>query len=261
MTKIIKNKKKKNHNIKKNSVKYNKKSKILYFFWYIITVHIIRYFFILINKPDFLAFRKSEITTNWTFTNFISFFSRQSVILIFIIITLNLFTNYQNKKWFRYLAFIGLIDILLSSLAYNFIIDNLNMLKNIYKNYNFLSISYFENVVFPFFYLIFFFVSKNIKNINLKKNYISLIHPSLYLFFFIIINSYNENLMPYPYSFINPKIGKCLLNFLYDKEPKGWIGLFINFSLISFIIYFLGLIILNFKKIFSNYNNKNKYYK
>ncbi|WCA22470.1 hypothetical protein [Candidatus Phytoplasma oryzae] len=234
---------------KKNSVKYNKKSKILYFFWYIITVHIIRYFFILINKPDFLAFRKSEITTNWTFTNFISFFSRQSVILIFIIITLNLFTNYQNKKWFRYLAFIGLIDILLSGLAYNFIIDNLNMLKNLSKN-DYFSIIYFEHVVFPLFYLIFFLIS-NIKNIPLNKLYIYLWHPSLYLLFFIIINSYNENLMPYPYSFINPKIGKCLLNFLYDKEPKGWIGLFINFSLISFIMFLISIIIWKLKNISS----------
>ncbi|KXT29074.1 putative membrane protein [Candidatus Phytoplasma oryzae] len=155
----------------------------------------------------------------------------------------------KNKKFFLYISFIGLIDIILSCLVYNIIINRFDALKNFYKNYQFLSIDYVEHVYIPFFYLIFFLFS-NIKNISLKKIYISFIHPFLYFMIFITIGIYDKNFDKYPYSFMDPKRGKCLLKFVYNVEPKGWIGVGINFLLIALIIYLLSYFLIKIKNIF-----------
>lgn len=231
--------------------KFNQK--ILFIFWLILLTYLIRYFFIFRGTPDIFAFMNNESERlQWSFIYFITRFSKQSNFLVFIIITLKL-TRFKNKKWFPYLVFIGLIDILLTGLIYNIVIDNFNTFKTIYKNYKYLSINVFEHIYIPFLYLMFFLFS-NSKTIALNKFFISSVHPFFYFIIFVIIGLYDRNFNSYPYSFINPNIGKCLLKFLYNKEPKGWTGVFINFLLITLIINILSYVLILIKN--SSFKNK-----
>lgn len=229
---------------KENKFKNNNK-KILFFFWLILLIHVFRYYLIIKGTPDFLSFRCGE-NKNFNFIELFSRFSKQSVILVFFVITLKLLKKNTNKKWFFYLSFITLIDILLSGIVYNSILDKFNSLKYFYLDYQYLTINFVEHVYIPIFYLIFFLFS-NIKNIPLKNNYISLIHPFLYFLIFVIIGLYDKNFIQYPYSFINPNKGICLLKFIYQTEPKGWLGVFINFLFLSFVIFLMSFILIKIK--------------
>lgn len=230
----------------------------MFIFWLILLTYLIRYFFIFKGTPDIFAFMANESERlQWSFIYFITRFSKQSNFLVFIIITLK-FTNFKNKKWFPYLVFIGLIDILLSGLMYNIVIDRFNTFTTIYKNYKYLSINVFEHIYIPFLYLIFFLFS-NSKTITLNNFFIACIHPFFYFIIFVIIGLYDPNFNSYPYSFINPNIGKCLLKFLYHKDPKGWIGVFINFLLITLIINILSYTLILIKKLL--FKNKKRFNK
>ncbi|WBL31415.1 hypothetical protein [Candidatus Phytoplasma sacchari] len=239
---------------KKKLIRINEK-KILFLFWIMLLIHIFRYYLIIRGTPDFLSFKSTE-NKNWNFIELLARFSKQSIILVFFIITLKLFKKNVNKKWFYYLSFIALVDILLSCIIYNVIIDKFSSLKKFYLDYQYLTINFVEHVYFPIFYLIFFLFS-NIKSISLKKNYISLIHPLFYFLIFVIISLYDPNFCKYPYSFMNPKIGKCLLKFIYNKEPKNWLGVFINCLFISFIIYLISFVLIKIKE-YIILNNKRK---
>ncbi|WIA07806.1 MAG: hypothetical protein BGWL_c3210 [Candidatus Phytoplasma cynodontis] len=245
---------------KNNKTKYNQKIylKVLFLFWLILLIHIFRYYLIIKGKPDFLAFKLTE-DKSFNFIQLFSRFSKQSVILVFIITTLKLFNKFTNKKWFFYLSFIALVDISLSSIVYNVFIDKFDSLKKFYLDYQYLTINFVEHIYVPVYYLIFFLFS-NIKNIPLKKHYISLIHPFFYFLIFVIIGIYDKNFTQYPYSFINPHIGKCLLRFIYNKDPKGWFGVFINFLLISLIIYLISFILIKIKMKIIRKNIKTKKY-
>jgi hypothetical protein len=242
------------YKIQKNKFTKKFKEKILFIFWLILLINIIRYILIIIGKPDDFAFTSTE-QTQWNsillnstkmniFINLISRFSKQSSILLFIIVSLKLL-NYK-KKWLSYLTFIGTIDILLSGLVYNITIDKFYILKNFYNNYNFITISFFEHIYFPICFLI-FFLFFNLENIPLNKIYVAFIHPFYYFFIFIIISLIKPTIK-YPYSFIDPNKGKCLLKFLYNKEPKGWFGVFINVFLVSIVIILTSYLLIKLKE-------------
>ncbi|KAB8121799.1 MAG: putative secreted protein [Candidatus Phytoplasma cynodontis] len=179
------------------------------------------------------------------------FFTNQSNFLVVIILFLN-FTNFKQNKYYPLLAFIVLIDILLTGLVWNFIASPKNELLEINKD--FFTISLFQHLYIPCFYVIFFFSPLVPFNpfFTLKQAYLALIHPLFYLFYSLILAyGSQEKIYTYPYNFMNPK-SKCnlsnlFLHFLsldyYYQQKQGFLGVFINnivlLIILSIFILFL----------------------
>ncbi|KXT29106.1 putative membrane protein [Candidatus Phytoplasma oryzae] len=207
------------------------------------------------NKENFIESIKIILYTfiNQTFY----FFTSQSNFLVIIVLILNL-TKFKKNKYYPILAFIVLIDILLTGIVWNLIAAPTNELKEITDN--FFTISLFQHFYIPILYTIFYFYHYVDFNsfFTLRKAYYALIHPLFYLFYSLLLGYFSkEKLYPYPYNFVNPN-EKCVLSetfFIFFKinnykEKQGFLGVFINniFLLIVLIFCILFLYIL-YKKI------------
>jgi hypothetical protein len=175
------------------------------------------------------------------------FFTSQSNFLVMIVLFLN-FTKFKKNKYYPLLAFITLIDILLTGIVWNLIASPTNELLEIKKN--FFTISLFQHLYIPLFYVIFFFTPFYINSnsfFTLSRAYYGLIHPLFYLFYSLILGYFSEEkLYCYPYNFTNPN-QKCNLSSIFldffqlnnYQEKQGFLGVLINnlFLLIVLIIF------------------------
>ena len=135
------------------------------------------------------------------------YFTTQSNILITLVVSLFLL-GYSEKIWFKYIAFIGLLNILITGIIFHILLTP-------YMG----SVSFMNHVLHtinPILYSIFYFVI--ITNyIQLKKFWISLVYPLIYLSLVYIVieplfGDIFDFVMPdfegarYVYPFLDPRL-------------------------------------------------------
>jgi hypothetical protein len=166
------------------------------------------------------------------------YFTTQSNVLITLIVILFIL-GYSNRKWFKYIAFIGLLNIVITGIIFH-------LLLTPYME----SVSFMNHVlhtVNPILYFIFYFVI--ITNyIGLKKFWVSLIYPLIYLSFVYAIveplfGDTFDFIMPdyegarYVYPFLDPR--------LYDTGVRGL--LVFNLGILAPLICILAVFLIFLK--------------
>ncbi|MGB0175450.1 MAG: hypothetical protein ACPF9F_04000 [Acholeplasmataceae bacterium] len=122
------------------------------------------------------------VTNQWYFTN-------QSNTLVVITVAL-FWARFDNKKWFKYLASITLVNIVITSTGYHFILapDVVSFM------------SHLSHTIVPIAYVIWYFVSVR-SVVPLKLFWINIIYPMTYLGLVLILRTFP--LGTYPYGFLN----------------------------------------------------------
>lgn len=124
------------------------------------------------------------------------YFTTQSNILVWVVLIF-CFTRLTNRKWFRNLSFIALIDIIITSLIFNLFLasflDHIEIMQHVL------------HTIVPIIYVIFYILFLSEKR-SYKTFYISLFHPLVFLFSV--------------YLFIEPFFGNSL-NVIYPDHDSG----------------------------------------
>lgn len=136
------------------------------------------------------------INSNKNFSNLIYKFTSESNITILIVMFL-FFTPFRKNLKFSYLAFIALVSILFTSFINYTILDREEI-----KKFSFQQTIHYRHTIIPFLYTIFYFSTKDIKNLISRHVYVGLIHPLFYFIFFFIKGLFVKN-AKYPYDFID----------------------------------------------------------
>lgn len=118
-----------------------------------------------------------------------------------VLVTLILYlSKHDEKRYFKYLSFITLINILMTGIIYHLWKDKTN-------NFN----THVVHTIVPFLYFIFYFLMVK-DSINPKLFWIGLIWPNIYFMVILIQGHFTKW---YPYFFINPsRQGSSLLSVL-----------------------------------------------
>lgn len=127
-------------------------------------------------------------------------FTNISNIIVFIILVLYVF-KFDKKWWFKYLAVIGLVSILMTGIIFHLFVSdgNVNFSGHIVHTIN--------PILYPLFY--FLIITPSIK---LKDFWVTLILPLLYFLIILLLGPFTNW---YPYDFMNPTLeGKDLLSVL-----------------------------------------------
>lgn len=134
----------------------------------------------------------------WTFTNDGNiiqslkdqwYFTNQSNIIVLVTVTLY-WARYDNKKWFRYLASIALVNIFITSTGFHFILA-----PETIDYYGHLS-----HTINPILYILWYFiVVRDI--VPLKLFWINIIYPMTYLLLVLILGTFPLGF--YPYGFLD----------------------------------------------------------
>ncbi|MGA0448097.1 MAG: hypothetical protein ACLTFB_01860 [Candidatus Phytoplasma pyri] len=199
-----------------------------------------------INKS--IIYNEKNSTTQFTYDegfypfntpiSLIWFFTKQSNILIFIIYLLYFFKS-KKYNWYKYLVFIGLIDIMMTGIIYHFIINKGKSFIHFFHKPNLEKLlSQLEHTINPIFFLFFYFFYTK-KTISYKNIWIALIHPSIYALFFLFYGyfnfiEYNNNFSNdkkiqkdptqyFPYVFFSPfevKNISSIPSSNFNKKPK-----------------------------------------
>ncbi|MBU1143570.1 MAG: hypothetical protein KKH92_08010 [Firmicutes bacterium] len=166
------------------------------------------------------------------------YFTSQSNILVTLIVLLFLL-GYSSKKWFKYIAFIGLLNIVITGVIFHILItpymSNVTFTNHILHTVN------------PLLYLIFYYVIVT-DFVELKKFWISLIYPLVYLSSVYIIiepmfGNMLDRLLPdfagarYVYPFLDPR--------LYDNQIYGL--LLFNLGILAPLICILAFLLILLK--------------
>jgi hypothetical protein len=170
------------------------------------------------------------------FVSTLVFFTTQSNILVFVV-TLLFFLNFGMKKWFKYLSFIGLVNIFITGLIFN------TMLGPFMEHLDL--IQYVLHTINPILYIILYYVFMPSK-ISFRCFYIGTIYPifyiiSVYLWIEPLLGNYMIHAFNdfegsrYVYPFLDPGS--------YTSYPKGtmaitFIVLGITSLLVTFLLYF-----------------------
>jgi len=116
-------------------------------------------------------------------------FTNISNILVFVIVGLYLL-NLQDRKWFKYLAVIGLVAILMTGIIYHALLAEPNMT---FQNH-------VVHTINPALYAVFYYLLIQ-QSIKLYHVWISLILPMLYFGIILVIGPWTNW---YPYNFMDP---------------------------------------------------------
>jgi hypothetical protein len=146
----------------------------------------------------------------------IRFYTNQSNLLVFIVTFLMVF-GWDKSKFFKHIALIATLDIILTGLVYNILLTDL--VVGFTETQLFLML--ITHTVVPILYTLLYLVYV-IDSPQFKTFYITLIHPFLYFVVFQIIGAFNGY---YPYPFLNPNQG--LVRFLITNLAILLPGLFI----------------------------------
>lgn len=120
------------------------------------------------------------------------FFTNLANILIFVIGTLYLL-KYNNHRYYKFIAMIGLVAILMTGIIYH------TLIKSGPMNFD----NHVVHTINPILYAIFYFIFLEDK-IKLRDFWVSLIFPLIY---FIVILIQGSLTNWYPYNFLNPTYG------------------------------------------------------
>lgn len=123
------------------------------------------------------------------------YFTNQSNVLVTIILGLYLFDQ-QDRPYFKYLAVVGLVNILMTGIIYHVIVNGLEGFFNV--GFNGHIVHTFNPLLYPVFYFI--LVAPSIK---IHQFWVSLIYPALYFVIFLITGAFTDW---YPYNFMNPTV-------------------------------------------------------
>ncbi len=150
----------------------------------------------------------------------IFYFTTQSNVIIFLIMIFYLLKK-TNKSWFKILAFIGLIDIVITGLFFHLFLAS-------YMD----SVGFMQQVlhtVVPLLYILFYFIIIE-DAFKIKDIWISLIHPVIYV---ISI-----------YTWIHPLFGQLISRVMVDLPGASYVYPFLDPATYEHSI--VGLILFNF---------------
>jgi hypothetical protein len=122
------------------------------------------------------------IRNQWYFTN-------QSNTLV-VITSVLFWSRFENKPWFKYLASIVLVNIIITATGYHFILrpDNIGFYGHL------------SHTIVPIVYVIFYFSA--VRNpIRLSKFWVNVIYPMVYLGLVLLLGTFP--LGEYPYGFLD----------------------------------------------------------
>lgn len=123
-----------------------------------------------------------------------------SNLLVFVILVLFMF-SFNQKWWFKYLAVIGLVAILMTGIIFHLFVSDGNVDFS----------GHIVHTVNPIMYSLFYFLVIT-PSIKLKHFWITLIMPLIYFLVILLIGPFTNW---YPYDFMNPTLeGKDLLSVL-----------------------------------------------
>jgi len=137
------------------------------------------------------------------------FFTTQSNILV-LIVTLLFLLKFDRKNWFKYLSFIGLVNIFITALIFNTLLgpfmDHLNLIQ------------YVLHVIVPILYVILYFVFMP-SSLNVKHFFFGMIYPVTYV---VLV-----------YMVIEPFLGRFLIFALDDFDGSRFVYPFLDPSTYS----------------------------
>lgn len=149
-----------------------------------------------------LTFGFSMYGTFYSYVEFglgnIHYFTNQSNLLVFIVSFLMVF-GWDKSNWFKRIALIALLDIILTGLVYNILLRDLVVGFSETK----LFIMLVTHTVVPILYTLLYLVYVLDKPV-FKDIYVMLAHPFLYFLSAQIIGAFTQY---YPYPFLNPNQG------------------------------------------------------
>ncbi len=128
----------------------------------------------------------------------IHYFTNQSNLLVFMVSFLMVF-GWDKTNWFKRIALIALLDIILTGLVYNILLRDLVAGFSETKLFIMLVTHTFVPVLYTLLYLVYVLDKPPFKAI-----YLLLIHPGLYFIIFQITGLFTDY---YPYPFLNPNQG------------------------------------------------------
>ena len=178
------------------------------------------------------------------------YFTTQSNILIWFVLLLG-FTKFAHHKWVQYLAFIALIDILITGIVFHVFLasflDQIELMQHVL------------HTVVPITYLLFYTLTIKQK-LPIRKFYIALIHPlifliSVYLFIEPIFGDILNVIYPdlesarYVYPFLDPVY--------YELKILGLIG-FISLVLTPFICL-ISIASISFIQVYHKYLERKQF--
>lgn len=132
----------------------------------------------------------------------IHYFTNQSNLIVFLATFLMMF-GWDKSVWFKKIAIIALLDIILTGLVYNI------LLKDLVVNFTEtqLFIMLVTHTIVPLLYTVLYLVFVLDKP-SYKDLYILMIHPGLYFISAQVIGLFTHY---YPYPFLNPNQGILML--------------------------------------------------
>lgn len=120
------------------------------------------------------------------------YFTNISNLLIMVIFGLFL-VGLKDKPWFKYLALIGLVNILMTGIIFHLLVNGIS-------NFTTISVdSHIKHTVNPIIYPVFYYLLVT-PGVKLKEFWVSLVFPLIYFVFFMI---FGQQIEP-PYKFMNP---------------------------------------------------------
>jgi len=120
------------------------------------------------------------IKNQWYFTN-------QSNTLV-VIVAIAFWSRFEDQKWFKYLAQIVLVNIIITATGYHFILapDNVDFYGHL------------SHTIVPIVYTIFYFTAVR-AHLKLKQFLILIIYPMVYLGLVLLLGKFPLGEYPYPF--------------------------------------------------------------
>lgn len=155
------------------------------------------------------------------------YFTNLSNLFVFVTVFL-LFINRHDKKWFKYLAVITLVNITMTGVIYHVMLATPPLAFQ----------SHLTHTLTPILYVIFYFTCID-DAIKLRQFWISLVFPLIYFLFFIITGPSTGF---YPYGFMNVAENGI-------GEVMKFVGLILVPAIAVISIFFIFIKSLGLKKI------------
>ena len=154
----------------------------------------------------------------------IAYFTNQSNIIVTITLALS-FTKLKDKSWFKYLALVALVDILMTGIIYHLIVNGIASFTKVSFS------GHLVHTISPLLYPIFYYLLVK-KAIPLKNMWVPLIHPLLYFLYFVILGPV---IKWYPYNFLNPTL---------EGSSLGSVLFFCLVVLLPIILLFTAILVI-----------------
>jgi len=154
------------------------------------------------------------------FVSTMMFFTTQSNILV-LIVTLLFLLKFDQKNWFKYLSFIGLVNIFITALIFNTLLgpfmDHVDLIQ------------YVLHIIVPVMYSILYFVFMP-SSLHIKHFFVGIIYPVIYVILVYIV--------------IEPFLGRFLIHALDDFDGSRFVYPFLDPS--TYSIYPQGTMLIFF---------------